>query len=171
LPFKGAGPASRLKIKGKISRVSGRLSIHYNLFGNITGVDIPAPADIPSRKNALWEETCFEFFIAVKGSSPYREVNLSPAGNWNVFCFDAYRKGMREDAAFGSLPFSVRRQPGSLSLFLEFELGSIIRSSQIMNVGISAVIRFKNGQTGYWSLAHRDQMANFHLRDSFVIEL
>jgi hypothetical protein len=166
-----AGLLSPLKIAGEISRGSSRLAIQFTLLGNLATVDIPMPSDMPARKNALWEETCFELFLAAHGSSRYREINLSPAGHWNVFRFDDYRNGMREDMAFGSLLFSVCHRPGSLSLFLEIELDRIIRSCQLVDVGISSVIRYKSGKTGYWALCHLDQQADFHRRDSFVIEL
>jgi hypothetical protein len=144
-PFPEAGPVSSLKIEGEILRVSNRLAIHYDLFGHLTEVVIPMPADMPARKNALWEATCFEFFLAAKGSSRYWEFNLSPAGHWNVFHFAAYRQGMQEDAAIGPLPFSVQRQSGALSLSLEIDPDRIIRSGQVLEVGISAVIKCKRG--------------------------
>ncbi len=117
---------SSLKITGEISRVSNRLAIRYELVGHLSEIVVPIPADMPVRKNALWEETCFEFFIAAKDSSRYREFNLSPAGHWNVFCFDAYRKGMQEDAAVISLPFNSHFSPGVLSLSLEIDLDRIL---------------------------------------------
>ena len=170
-PFPEAGPVSSLKIEGEILRVSNRLAIHYELFGHLTEVVIPMPADMPVRKRALWEETCFEFFIAVKDSSRYWEFNLSPAGHWNVFRFAAYREGMQEDTAIGSLPFSVQRQSGALSLSLEIDPDRIIRSGQVLEVGISAVIKCKSGEMSYWALTHLGQQADFHRRDSFVIKI
>jgi hypothetical protein len=171
LPFPEAGLVSGLKIAGEISRVSNRLAIHYELFGHLSEIVIPMPVDLPARKNALWEETCFEFFIAVKDSSQYWEFNLSPAGHWNVFRFAAYRKGMYEDAAIGSLPFSVQRQSGALSLSLEIDLDRVFRRDQSLEVGISAVIKQCDGMMNYWSLSHPDPQADFHRRDGFLIEL
>jgi hypothetical protein len=171
LPFTDAGPASRLKIVGEISRASGRLAIRYTLFGQLSEVVIPMPADLPARKNALWEETCFELFVAARDSSRYREINLSPAGHWNVFCFAAYRNGMQEDAGFGSLPFSVRRKSDALSLSLEIALDEILHRDQALDVGVSAVINYGDGMRHYWSLSHPGLHADFHRRDGFLIEL
>ena len=170
-PFPEAGPVSSLKIAGEILRVSNKLVIHYELFGHLTEVVIPMPADMPVRKRALWEETCFEFFIAVKDSSRYWEFNLSPAGHWNVFRFAAYREGMQEDTAIGSLPFSVQRQSGVLSLSLEIALDRILHRDQALEVGISAVIKHSDGMMSYWSLSHPGSQADFHRRDGFLIEL
>jgi hypothetical protein len=171
MPFTDAVSASRLRIEGEISRVSGRLAVHYKLLGNLTEVVIPVPADMPARKNALWEETCFEFFIAARDASRYWEFNLSPSGNWNVFRFAAYRKGMQEDSAFGSLPISVCCRPGVLSLSLEIALDEILHRDQALEVGISAVIKYGDGTMRNWSLSHPGLQADFHRRDGFLIEL
>jgi hypothetical protein len=171
LPFTDAGPASHLNIEGEISRVSGRLAIRYDLVGHLTEIVIPMPADMPARKNALWEDTCFELFIAARDSSRYREYNLSPAGHWNVFRFAGYRKEMQEDTVFGSLPFSVRRQSGVFSLSLEIALEEILHKDRALEVGISAVIKYRDGMTNYWSLSHHGPRADFHHRDGFLIEL
>ena len=168
-PFPEA--VSTPKIGGEISRVSNRLAIHYALSDHLAELVIPLPADLPARKNALWKETCFEFFMAARDSSRYWEFNLSPAGHWNVYCFDAYREGMQEDTAIGSLPFSVRRLPVALLLSLEMDLTGIIRSDQVLEVGISAVISSKSGGTSYWALAHPGPQADFHRRESFIIQL
>ena len=170
-PFSEASPKSSLKISGQISRISSRLAIHFILLGHLADVVIPIPADMPTRKCALWEETCFEFFIALKGSSRYREFNLSPAGHWNVFRFAAYRKGMQEDTAIASLPFSVLRQAGALSLSLEIVLDRIHLRDQALEVGISAVIKHCDGMMSYWSLSHPGLQADFHHRAGFLIEL
>jgi hypothetical protein len=170
-PFSEAGPAARLKIAGEISRVSNRLAIHYMLCGNLQEVVIPVPANMPARKNALWEETCFEFFIAARDSSRYLEFNLSPDGHWNVFHFAAYRNGMQEDKTIGSLPFSFQRQSGALSLSLEIALDEILHRDRSLDVGISAVIKYRDGMMSYWSLSHPGPQADFHRRDAFLIEL
>lgn len=170
-PFPSADPLPYLKITGNIIRSSGTLAISYELSGPLVEIVIPAPADMPSRKNALWEETCFEFFLSVNNSDEYREFNLSPSGHWNVFRFESYRKGMQEEPAFSSLPFSVQRQPDSLQLSLELDIDKIITADQILKVAVSAVIKHINGRITCWALTHPGPQADFHRRDSFIIEL
>lgn len=170
-PFSETGPVSSPKITGEISRVYNRLAIHYELVGHLAEIVVPMRAETAVRKNALWEETCFEFFIAAKGSSRYREFNLSPAGHWNVFCFAAYRKGMQEDAAVLSLPFNSHFSPGVLSLSLKIDLDRILPGDQALEVGISAVIKHRDGMMRFWSLSHPGPQADFHRRDGFLVEL
>ncbi|MBW4577260.1 MAG: DOMON-like domain-containing protein [Aphanothece sp. CMT-3BRIN-NPC111] len=170
-PFPTASPVPDLKVTGNIARYSNTLAIRYRLQGNLGELVIPPPVDMPTRKNELWEETCLEFFLAVKNSPGYWEFNLSPAGHWAVYRFAGYRQGMQEEMAFTSLPFSVQNQSNSLSLALEIDLDNIVQASQTLEVAISAVIKHRDGELSYWALAHTGSQADFHQRDSFQVEL
>ena len=123
------------------------------------------------RENALWEKTCFEFFVAPKGSKGYWEFNLSPGGNWNVYRFESYRRGMVEESAFGSLPFHVSRRPGFLRLDLAVDLECLALPPRPLEIAVAAVIRNIRGETSYWALTHPETHPDFHQRDGFIIEL
>ena len=170
-PFSSTSPLPDVKITGNIARRDRRLAIGYALQGNLAELAIPAPTDVPGRKNELWQETCFEFFLGIKNSQRYWEFNLSPAGHWNVYRFAAYRQGMQEEMAFKSLPFIVKNQSGALRLALELDLNQILQADQTLEVAISAVIKLRDGQVSYWALTHRSSQADFHRRDSFIVEL
>jgi len=170
-PFPSSDTLPYLEISGNIGRLSKTLTISYTLHGLLSEVIIPAPADVPARKNALWEETCFEFFLGAKKSDRYWEFNLSPAEHWNVYCFKSYRQGMQEELAFESLPVSVRRKPDVLQLSLKLDLDKINLIDQTLEVAISAVISHVNGKITYWALTHPGRQADFHRKDSFIIEL
>ena len=170
-PFSPTGPLPSCRITGRINRRGDTLSIRYDLRGALAELVIPAPADLPSRKHRLWEETCFEFFLGVKDSPQYWEFNLSPSGHWNVYRFDGYRQGMAEETAFTSLPVSVRRRPDLLSVALELEIDRIVAADQPLAVGLAAVLRFRDQGLTYWALTHPGPQADFHRRDSFLIDL
>lgn len=170
-PFLSTSILPELSITGSINRHSNNFAIHYALLGALSEVVIPVPADMRMRKNALWEETCFEFFLNVKNSSHYWEFNLSPSGHWNVYRFKAYRQGMQAESAFSSLPFSVQRHQDALQVSLRFDLDRIIAAKQALNIGISAVVKLINGKVTCWALTHPCLQADFHQRDSFIIEL
>jgi hypothetical protein len=160
-----------LKITGNIARSANTLAIRYSLIGPVSEIVIPAPTDVPSRMNNLWEETCFEIFIGVKNSDQYREFNLSPSGHWNVYRFREYREEMKEERAFTSLPFRVMKNGNSLDIELKVNLDRIIPEDQSIEVGVSAVIKLLDGKTTYWALTHPGPQPDFHRRDSFIIEL
>ena len=170
-PFSPISPPLNFKITGHIARRPRQLAIRYDLHGPLTELVIPGPADMPARRHGLWEETCFEFFLRVKDSPRYWEFNLSPAGHWNVYRFAGYRQGMAEEIAFTSLPLSVRRRSDSLRLDLELDVGAIVSADQPLEVGIAAVIRLAGNGVTYWALIHPGPQADFHRRDSFLVEL
>ncbi len=168
--------SSDLKITGNITRNIHHFTIHYILRGNLQDVAIAQHAsryapqsDPPERKHELWADTCFEFFLGIPNSTRYWEFNLSPSGNWNVYRFDGYRQGMQEETAFAQLPFSLQSQSDGLALTLDVNLEQIV-SQQPLEIGITTVINLNN-QLSYWALTHVGTEADFHLRDSFMIEL
>jgi hypothetical protein len=170
-PFSPIGPPLNFKITGHIARRPRHLAIRFALQGQLAELEIPAPADMPARRQGLWEETCFEFFLGVKDSPRYWEFNLSPAGPWNVYRFAGYRQGMAEETAFTSLPLSVRRRPDFLLVALELEVERIMAADQPLEIGIASVIKLAGGGLIYWALIHPGPQADFHRRDSFLVEL
>ena len=169
-PFSPLAPLLTIKITSHIARRSRQLAIRYDLRGDLAELVIPAPAARPARRHRLWEETCFEFFLGVKDSPGYWEFNLSPSGHWNVYRFTGYRQGMAEETALTPLPMSVRRRPELLRLALELDVEEIVAADQPLMVGIAAVIKLAGGGLTYWALIHPGAEADFHRRDSFLVE-
>ena len=170
IPFPSACPPPAVQITGTVARREGLLCVRYDLLGPMGEIAIPAPATVPARRDGLWKETCFELFLGPEKTDRYWEFNFSPAGHWNVYNFEAYRQGMREEQAFASLPFSARIQPDTLNLSGELEIEKIIPRDQALKVGISAVLRSAGGECTYWALAHPATQPDFHRRDGFIIE-
>jgi hypothetical protein len=170
-PFPGEENIPDMKITGTIGRRADILSIGYALLGNLSELAIPAPGELPERRDRLWKGTCLEFFLGIKDSERCWEFNLSPAGHCNVYRFTTYRKDMQEEPAFTSLPFRIRTEPGSLRLSLDLGLGKIIPSGEAIEVGISAVIKTVTGKRSFWALVHPGPRPDFHRRDGFVLNI
>jgi hypothetical protein len=170
-PFSPLDPPLTIKLTGNIVRRSHHLAIRYDLRGDLAQLVLPAPAASPARRPGLWEETCFEFFLGVKGAPRYWEFNLSPAGDWNVYRFAGYRQGMAEETALTSLPVSVRRGSDSLQVALDLDVEQIVAADQPLEVGIAAVIKLAGHGVTYWALIHPGPQADFHRRDSFLVAL
>ncbi|MEH2236397.1 DOMON-like domain-containing protein [Nostoc sp.] len=177
-PFPSTKSLPNLKIAGNIARNGNKLVIRYMLEGDLKEIALAKPtggiailSNAPSRKHELWEDTCFEFFVGIKDSARYWEFNLSPAGHWNVYRFDDYRQGMQEETAFTILPFHVQNQADGLALALDVDLNKIVSAEQEIEVGITTVIKHRDGEVTYWALTHRGVEADFHLQGSFIIEL
>jgi hypothetical protein len=170
-PFPSSNSLPSLEIKGQIDRRFERLAIDYHLSGDLKDIIIPHPVNSPIRQHELWEETCLEFFLGVSNSPQYWEINLSPTGDWNVYSFQDYRQGMQEEVAFSALPFRIQTQANAWQLDLEFDLSKIALTDSSLQIAICAVIKQINGEISYWALTHRGLQADFHRRDSFLVEL
>lgn len=169
-PFPGAGPPPGIAIGGAVSRSGHVIAVRYEVSGDTAAIAIPEPLECPERRDGLWKETCFELFVAEKGRDEYREFNLSPAGHWNVYRFDGYRKGMREDLAFVALPFRLVKSRERVVLAMEIDAAAFVRSGSTFELAVSAVIVAGDGPS-YWALVHPGEAADFHRRDAFTIEL
>jgi hypothetical protein len=170
-PFSATESVPNVEILGKIDRSSHQLQLCYQLFGNLPEIIIPTPADIPNRQDELWRETCFEFFLGIPKSSQYWEFNLSPAGHWNVYHFEAYRQGMQIESAVTELPFRVEQQTHGLTVTLATDLERLGLADRSLDVAITSVIKKIDKTVTYWALTHRGSQADFHLRESFILEL
>jgi len=168
-PFGGEAKGLDLQVGGTITRHMDMLSIRCALKGDISELAIPPHEGFPARKDRLWEETCLEIFLAIKNSERYWELNLSPAGHWNVYRFESYREGMREEPAIASLPFGVRKRPAALEFNVGLDLGKFLPAGAAMDVAVAAVIRTAKGETGHWALVHTGPRPDFHRRDGFKL--
>ncbi len=170
-PFPGEESPPGLRIGGSIARRGDALSLDCAFEGELSRVAFPARAARPERRNRLWEETCLELFLAAAGSEGYLEFNLSPAGHWNVYRFDSYRAGMREEEAIAAPPFRVSPEPGALRFTAALDLGGIFPDGTDAEAGICAVVRDAAGNASHWALRHAGPRPDFHRRDGFVLKI
>ncbi|MGG6266475.1 DOMON-like domain-containing protein [Leptolyngbya sp. AN03gr2] len=166
-PFGTTFDSSCLNLSGRVTRDNHCLVVKFDLIDDRSQVFIPNPKT-STRQDNLWQTTCFEFFIGVQNSPQYWEINLSPSGDWNVYRFEDYRTGMQEERAFSSLPFTVTTSPNHTSIVVALDLTQL-NLTQSIDLGITAVI--ETDQISYWALKHCGKEADFHIRESFAIEL
>jgi hypothetical protein len=171
VPFPGDTPLPDLQISGRLQRHASILTLHYQLSGDCSQVIAPAPAASPSRQDQLWQTTCFECFLGQPQTTPYWEINLSPAGHWNIYRFEQYRQGMQPETAFTEFPFTVQQRPDCLSLTLSVDLAPLLPVDTSLEVGITAVVQTPGQPLSYWALNHPGEQADFHQRESFTIKL
>lgn len=168
-PFPGGWPP-QVRLEAVIRRKRGVLLLCYLLRGELAGLVIPERSGPPERRDGLWRETCFELFIAPQEGRGYWELNLSPAGHWNLYAFDDYRTGMRPVPA--SRPcFKVARADGSLALVLELSLEGLTPPGARLAAGPAAVLAAGPGNLSYWALHHPETGADFHRREFFTVSI
>jgi hypothetical protein len=148
------------------------LAINYILKGDLTQLRIPPPRP-PCKTDRLWQHTCFEAFVSVKGKAEYYEFNFSPSGEWAAYSFQRYRDGTPlEDSAL--VPgVTVRNGADRLDLDAVVRVDRLpqIQSHAWLQLALSAVIEDQSGKLSYWALSHPCGKPDFHHPDSFVLEL
>jgi hypothetical protein len=174
IPFP-APAIPNIEITGRISRQGCLLALSYLLIGKTEDIILPSPVEHPNRKDELWKGTCFEFFLAQKGQPQYWEFNMSPSGDWNVYRMDAYRRvGFREETSIQRVQFETRKEASTFVLNAVVDLNPIFQhscDSDLLEIAITAIIQTKDGNETYWALTHPAPQADFHRRESFILEL
>jgi hypothetical protein len=127
------------------------------------------------RQDFLWEQTCFEVFVGIKKQSTYREINLSPVGQWNCYQFDGYRTPetmppvRAKDIQLLDLSFQQQK------LYATIDLHDFLEQHQCkledLNIGINSVIKVKNDRELYFALKHSGNKADFHRQQDWTLRL
>lgn len=171
VPFPGEGFGFVSGISGRLFREGAKLSVVYELRGSLTDLLIPALAARSERRDGLWQQTCFEMFFRRRPAESYWEVNLSPAGHWNLYAFAGYRQGMREERSGNAPAFNRREQAGLLSVSLELDISGIVATDDDLAIALSAVVVSGRSIPFCWALHHPAPKPDFHHPGSFVLNL
>jgi hypothetical protein len=151
---------------------SGVLVFQYSLGADMSRVRVPL-SGAGGRADALWKHTCFEAFVAPGNAPGYHEFNFSPALNWAIYRFSAYREGM-SPAEIGQAPeIFVRRDDDGLALQSAVHLGHLadLRDASHLRIALAAVIEDENGRLSYWGLRHPPGKPDFHHPSGFALEI
>ena len=162
-----------------LSRIAEAVQIDYLLEGPLDQIRVPAPKALHSEgmTDGLWEHTCFEMFVAAPGGQGYREFNFSPSGEWTAYAFSDYRQRMPFNVPRGLPQISVSqtREQLHLSVILAAAwLPNLLLeapASQMLQVGLTAVIKAQDGSKTYWAQAHPAPKPDFHQRGAFLMTL
>lgn len=160
-------------IGARVSREArGTLAITYSIEGDCARLRVPPPR-LPRIAHGLWQHTCCECFIAVKGKPGYHEFNLAPSGEWCAHAFTKYREGapLADEALQPNI--AVRSHAGRIELDASIRLDrlSAMHPHASLALALSAVVEDEHGVISYWALKHPAGKPDFHHRDAFVLEL
>lgn len=147
----------------------GGLRLGFHLPG---GPQLRWPAPAPARHtDGLWQHTCCEAFIARTEGTDYREFNFSPSGAWAVYDFTAYReRSALPPSSTGPTITQTHLPDGRLLLQADIP-AQLLPSATPLQVGLTAVLEHLDGSKSYWALHHAGPQPDFHLRDSFCLNV
>ena len=146
------------------------LILRYMLELHRDGLRLPAPSS-PERSDALWEHTCFEAFVRLRGDA-YCEFNFSPSTQWAAYRFSSYRKGMTPLVIEAPVIAAISGRPPHFEqrVSLDLESEDDLRDAP-WRLALTAVIEEASGVKSYWALKHPPGKPDFHHADGFVLEL
>ena len=171
MPHPADEPLQHVAIDSAVHVSGGVLFLEWNLTDPTGQVQLAEPAAAPGMRDGLWLETCFEAFLATNDQPCYWELNVSPAGHWNLFRFAAYR--LPAETACPVRSVTVRRRDTAEGLVLEAELplSRLALSTTGLEFGLTAMLYTRDGRRGHWALHHPGGTPDFHLRDGFRMSL
>ena len=155
-----------ISLVGAIEQLSPyTLNIGYWLRDPNQYMQWPALVSGHPRQDFLWEQTCFEIFIGVRGEDFYREINLSPSQAWQAYQFEEYRypEDMPPQAAYDIELNQLKRTHYGMNVSIdlaEFMLQHKL-SWQDLYVGLSAVLKTAQGEQ-FYAMQHSSPNADFH---------
>ncbi len=168
-PYPGLPAPDGVRVAGSAARSGAVLQLAWRLEDPTGALALPGPAARPERRRALWEATCFEFFLASPERPGYWEFNLAPAGHWNVYRFEAYRAGMTEEAAFEALPFSVSSGPASFDVSVRIDTTDLGLAAAPWRLAVATVVAEPGGRVSFWALSHPAAEPDFHHPAAFQL--
>lgn len=147
----------------------GSLRLQFYLSG-IAQLHWPAPA--PARHtDGLWQHTCCEAFIARTAGTDYREFNFSPSGAWAIYDFKAYRERHASAAPTAEPTITQDPLPDGRHLLQADIPATLLPGDAPFRLGLTTVLEHPDGSKSYWALHHAGAQPDFHLRDSFCLNL
>jgi hypothetical protein len=151
---------------------AGKLAVRFELDADMSRIVMPTLRP-PVRADGLWRHTCFEMFIALPDSDAYCELNFSPSGEWAMYGFVAYRRGMTPLDVRRPPRIAVRPMPRGLILEAVTYLEELPKPGPgaPLRAGAAAVIEEVDAGCSYWALAHPAPEPDFHHAQGFVLEI
>ena len=166
--FDPASAPDDLVVRAAIRRSGSGVALVYRVHG-AGRLDIPPPRPAPGRADRLWEHTCLEAFLAPTGGTAYWELNVSPAGDWNLYRFARYREAMETETRVAATACATACAGDDLQV--EFSLSGVPELARDLDVGLTAVLKARDGTLSYWALRHADARPDFHRRETFALRL
>jgi|SRR5512139_222235 len=151
---------------------AGKLAVRFALEADMSRIVLPRTRP-PARADELWRHTCFEVFVGLPESEAYCELNFSPSGEWAIYGFVGYRRGMAPIEVRRPPRIAVRPTPRGLVLEAVTHLEELPmpRRGSPLRAGVAAVIEETDGRLTYWALAHPSALPDFHHRLGFALQV
>lgn len=156
---------SDIEIFGEWKIDQNKVKINFLLTGEINEICWPLVKN-EKRRDELWKESCFEFFVMEKNGPAYLEFNFWPTGEFNVYHFNEYRKLSGEYKGFEKFDYKFSKNEKSLSFHLVFD--SVWKEKRDLFVSMTMVLKRVSGRVEYYAWRHSESRPDFHSAKSLI---
>lgn len=167
IPFKaGTHP---FELSSELTLTNESVFISYKLHGDLSQLDLGDGHPHRARIIKLWEKSCFELFMKDTNGS-YIEFNFSPVFEWNAFYFVKKGDELKEYLKMDTVKIDVLLSDEVFHLIVEIDKNKFPNAffDSALEVGMTSVLKEKNGSLSYWAIKHCDSKPNFHDFRSYV---
>ena len=139
----GDGSTLTWQLRASLKRLDHSIvALDYELQAPADQLIWPCATAIPERRDQLWQSTCLELFIAQPNEPPYREINLAPNGDWNVYRLDGYRQGLQAEPAIQRISLSSHSAADRHQLQATIELPPALRQVTPLEANLCACLLY-----------------------------
>lgn len=167
-PWPGEPAPDGVAVKARVCPDDHGLRLSWMVEDRLGVIDWPVVSEEPGRRDGLWEGTCLEAFRGGADAASYEELNVSPAGHWQIYDFFEYRAGCRVDPAVAKPDIRVRTGDG---VHVVDVCWAMPRRPSVLRLGLTAMVRTHAGAMSCWALRHPGTQPDFHLAEARMIEL
>ncbi|VAW70897.1 hypothetical protein MNBD_GAMMA12-342 [hydrothermal vent metagenome] len=168
-------------INGQLCIQKNNIEIKFNTIqtqDNIhwTDLTLSSSDNTTQRQDNLWKHTCFELFVAYSDTNAYREFNFAPNGCWNSYDFKKYRQQQQNAEISPPQIKYTKLGPDQHTVSVNLALQDIALNNnpsiqKTLQLSITTVIQYSDLSYDYYALTHCGQAPDFHLRDSFIMDI
>lgn len=167
---------SQIQIQIQYELINGFLQLKFKIQDvqnsiNDLQIDNTVDRDLSDkdRKDELWKQTCFEFFVKKADHKNYYEFNASPKGQWNFYRFSDYRSPIDKENTINCIKMSSEQQGTWKILTYHLDLNPLFKKEDSLLFSFSAVIK-QGSEVSYWAHKHSAEKPDFHHVNNFTIE-
>ena len=162
-------PGSVKRLAFEAVRDGRGVQLRFDLVADLSTLTL-AKSPGGQRRDGLWQQTCFEAFLAPEHDGGYVEFNFAPNGDWAAYRFSEYRQNGHDlDTPAPTIEAWQTENGFSMRVSLA-ELPADLHSGAI-RIGPSAVIEARDGTKSYWALHHPANKPDFHRIENFKLSL
>jgi len=152
---------AQLEINNKI------IKLKFKVKGKVNNYIFPK-LSTQQRANNLWKSTCCELFFAHDGEKRYREINISPSAQWNIYQLKEYRGLLEEEKNLSEPTIKTVQEEDCYQLSFQYHLDEeIVEKNLIFNLAV--VLLNVDEVRSFYTINRTTKAVDFHDKEHWIL--